>query len=658
MDGLDEVEPAGIHNHPTEPPTYAGGEGGNNDDNSGWGRELVRRGWDLSRKAAIAGASVAAAPVVAPPLIVSAAGIALSVPFAAYLGSLAATNHLMSALLSSSPTQEPYHTCNRQDDEVDAEEEFLDASEEHGQDSPPAFRHSNLTEEGIIKAEIERDPSLLLSQDPGVSEASVPAFAEEVRGESSAQEPGDGSLASNSGDKTVEERESAGKEVVPCGFDVSESGKPLLQYERIVNVVETKGADGVHESEKESYDYESKIQAEKEDGTTKETLLQGLRSSESLVPLLSDNDSVVQGDGDGESSLQNLDQDLLLSTSTDKKESITMQEKKSTEDMPPRDFPGEDNALQSKVKDEDALQGEVVDVQVEITPVLPQNEVVLPHSNLAACGSPADLVKGEDVDDVQVKFVAAAAPEGEVLPQSSKLASFESPADLVTGEDIDMRVDIIAIAAPESEMLPLSTLCESPGDVTDGIVDVPANIAADAEPNSEVVPLSYLTACELPAVVETEISMIEDIVRDSGDLRKENVQCHFVSVATVVSAHDVEDILSSRNTPYVSAIGDEMSDNANEEAGMEYTVMDERFGKTGVAGDEIHCTEEQLREQLDTIRTITGYGAVPCPTLEGELAGLYMFVGVEPPLGSWDTNGRLPELNAEVQFLKSIIGVD
>lgn len=70
-----------------------------------------------------------------------------------------------------------------------------------------------------------------------------------------------------------------------------------------------------------------------------------------------------------------------------------------------------------------------------------------------------------------------------------------------------------------------------------------------------------------------------------------------------------------------------------------------------------HYTEEQLREQLDTIRTITGYRAVPSSTLEGELAGLYIFVGVEPPVSSRDTSD-LMELNAKLRFLKSIIGVD
>jgi hypothetical protein len=74
--------------------------------------------------------------------------------------------------------------------------------------------------------------------------------------------------------------------------------------------------------------------------------------------------------------------------------------------------------------------------------------------------------------------------------------------------------------------------------------------------------------------------------------------------------------------------------------------------------DQAGYTEEELREQLDALRTITGYGAVPSPTLEGELAGLYIFVGVEPSVGSSDTSDHLMELNSKLRFLKSIIGID
>jgi hypothetical protein len=44
-------------------------------------------------------------------------------------------------------------------------------------------------------------------------------------------------------------------------------------------------------------------------------------------------------------------------------------------------------------------------------------------------------------------------------------------------------------------------------------------------------------------------------------------------------------------------------------------------------------------------------------TLEAELVGLYIFVGVEPPVSSRDESD-LNDLNTKLRFLKSIIGVE
>ncbi|CAM0957799.1 unnamed protein product [Alopecurus aequalis] len=819
---IDEVDSAAIHTHDrlTGDPRPSGIGGGN----EGWTCHLLRRGWDLTRKAAIAGAAATAAPVVAPPLIVlSAAGVALSVPFAAYLASLAATNHLMDALLRSCyPPAQPYY---RQEDD-DAEQEFLDASEEYGQGAP-AFGHLDTETE-----QAEGDTPLpLLPRNHGVSEA--PAFADdevegkEEEGEISAQESGQDSYTSDRGDETEEHTAVEGREAAPPrGFGgVSASAKPLFSHED--NLVQKKGEGefSVLDSGQQSFQPENwneKADAvysenKEEDGeeykSTTETVSEGLYFPEPRVPASGGDDNVVQKRGEGEFSEQdsgqqsknwnekeeedgksseenkstdqtlrvpasddkdnvdvvqekgegefcahNLGQYSLLSSVGDKNEQgMTMEEKKSTEGMTPRDntvsespapvFHGEDNVVQSKEGFEgnsntDTLMGEVAEVQVEIIAIVAPESEVLPRSNLVAHESPADPVTGEIVDvqvdsvaaaasesevlplsslaaltsqsvaetahiaevnnekgmsmdenkttedmpprdsvvsessvpvlgvdgeddvaqsqegfevavqevldeansntdivmreiaDVQLQIISVAAPESEVLPPSN-LVAHESPADPVTGEIIDVQVDIVAAAAPENEVLDPSNLAtsESPADsVTGQIVDVEVDIVAAAETASEVLQVVEETA-HVGNIIG--ITVMEDIVMDFDDVNKEGVS--FVPLASV---HDGEDVMSSGSTPYLS------------------TVEEEAFGSRVAAGGEAHYTEEQLREQLDTIRTITGYGAVPYPTLEGELAGLYIFVGVEPAVGSSDTSDRLLELNAKLQFLKSIIGVD
>ncbi|KAM0823508.1 hypothetical protein ACQ4PT_070840 [Festuca glaucescens] len=329
--------------------------------------------------------------------------------------------------------------------------------------------------------------------------------------------------------------------------------------------------------------------------------------------------------------------------------SMAIEEKKSTEDMPPRDslvsessvpvLGGEDDVAQSKEGFEVAVQ-----------------------ELMEEANSNTDLVKGE-VADVQVEVIAIAAPESEVLPPGN-FAAHDSPADPVAGEIVRVQVNIVAAAPTGSEMLHPSDLATSdtPADsVTGEIVNVQVDVAAAAAAalGSEVLPLSSLAVCESQAVAETEhvgeiigITVVEDIVRDFDDVNKG------VSFIPVASVHDGEDIMSSGSTPYLSTVEEEMSDQPNQSTGVGYAVKNEAFGSRVAAGGEAGYTEEELREQLDALRTITGYGAVPSPTLEGELAGLYIFVGVEPAVGSSDTSDHLMELNAKLRFLKSIIGVD
>ena len=93
----------------------------------------------------------------APPLLVlSLAGVALSLPFAAYLASLVATDRLMAALLPPPRTQ-PCHSYDLEDDE------FLDASEAHGGEVP-AFDYWGEAEADAIVEEDDSYASLPLSR--------------------------------------------------------------------------------------------------------------------------------------------------------------------------------------------------------------------------------------------------------------------------------------------------------------------------------------------------------------------------------------------------------------------------------------------------------------------------------------------------------------
>ncbi|KAF0920149.1 hypothetical protein E2562_033451 [Oryza meyeriana var. granulata] len=109
MDPDDHVTAAGEQGHQYHLTNATASEGGGG--GGSWLCALFRRGWDLTQKVAIVGAVATAASVVAPPIILaSASSLALSIPFAAYLANLAATDLLMAALLPSSPAKPAAHT--------------------------------------------------------------------------------------------------------------------------------------------------------------------------------------------------------------------------------------------------------------------------------------------------------------------------------------------------------------------------------------------------------------------------------------------------------------------------------------------------------------------------------------------------------------------
>lgn len=71
---------------------------------------------------------------------------------------------------------------------------------------------------------------------------------------------------------------------------------------------------------------------------------------------------------------------------------------------------------------------------------------------------------------------------------------------------------------------------------------------------------------------------------------------------------------------------------------------------------QVSYDEEKIWEQIEAIRGIVGYKVSPQKTIIKELKALYIFTGVEPPT-SFKEESDLAEVDSNLQFLKSIIGV-
>uniref|UniRef100_A0A0E0MMS6 Uncharacterized protein n=1 Tax=Oryza punctata TaxID=4537 RepID=A0A0E0MMS6_ORYPU len=212
--------------------------------------------------------------------------------------------------------------------------------------------------------------------------------------------------------------------------------------------------------------------------------------------------------------------------------------------------------------------------------------------------------------------------EGIVVVEAAVVEQLASNSGIVARELVDTNVGIVAIAAPENEATPLTST-------------------------------SYDGEMQETAAMDDTMRDLSDANIEEDALRHDQgVVCTSVSVASPLAVRDYDqDVMSSGSTQDIPDICDEIS-----QPGQEHDQSDGFEGEV-ISGDKGLYTEEHVRQQLETLRTITGYRSPFSSTLEGELAGLYLFVGVEPPVSSRNASD-LMEINAKLRLLKSIIGVD
>lgn len=88
------------------------------------GQGLLRHGWSVGKKVAVAGAAISVAPLLIPPLLVfSAFGLALSVPFGIYYAGMVGTERLMQSLLPLCQDQEVAQINQEEGDEIVEDEQ-------------------------------------------------------------------------------------------------------------------------------------------------------------------------------------------------------------------------------------------------------------------------------------------------------------------------------------------------------------------------------------------------------------------------------------------------------------------------------------------------------------------------------------------------------
>jgi len=340
---------------------------------------------------------------VAPPLLVlSLAGVALSVPFAAYLASLVATDRLMAALLPPPRTQ-PCHSYDLEDDE------FLDAPEAHGGEAP-AFDYWGEAE-ADADAIVEEDDSyasLPLSRQCRLSDEPVPAWNDEEdpvsRGEFRRQESGHESFGLDNRAQEEEDNEYITMEAVPPrGFDDSRSAaQDLCEEDDMVPRIEqapVAAEEPVQElpvSDNGDKTEDGKGTAVEEMESSKEMVSAAIDMDTSEVsgvplPVLGEDDVVVQRAGESEVSISDVGEKL------EEMLSLALEE---TEEMPPQEV----NVSESSVLDDNTLQSKM---EGDLTVEMVLEEVTVKTNPVT-----------EEVVGVQMDAVATELPECEPLHQS------------------------------------------------------------------------------------------------------------------------------------------------------------------------------------------------------------------------------------------------
>ncbi|KAI4963227.1 hypothetical protein ZWY2020_016950 [Hordeum vulgare] len=591
-------------------------------------------------------------------IVLSAAGVALSVPFAAYLASVAAANHLTGALLRSCQPPPPPPPYIQEYD--DLEQEFLDAPEEYGQEAP-AFGHLDTeAEQGTTGEEDGSDTSLPLSRDPE-------ALADdEVEGQPLLQshnwkEKEDGVYSKNNeeDDRTMEENRPA-KETVLQGFYFPELGVPASGGDDD-NVVQEKGEDelSVQNSGQQSFQFQSKnceqaiIKEEKESDTA--PLLPRDPGAEASAPVFAD-DEVEEEEVQGQFSAQESGHGSYMSyRGNDKEEHTPLEGSGSTQkETLPRGsavsasakplFTEKDNVIQEEGNDKEAVQvsgeqsfrsknwneteedvcskkeegdGKTMDENKSMEETVSQG-LCFPESHVPASGE-------EDDNVVQEKG------EGKFAAQHSGQRSFLS-------KNLNEEVEEEGKTTEENKTTKETAFYELP------------------------VPVSGDEDNVVQEKREGEIS-----IQNSGQLP-------FKSKMWNEKIEDGKTTEENKSTEVTHSKGSYFPEWSVPASGDEYKMREGEFsvhniGQYSLSSDigdkkEHDITKEAKR--LPTSRTVEGtalhdknnnrYGAAAFFDTEGEMAGLYVLVGWSPCRLS-DTSDRLmaPVQNS---FLKSIIGVD
>lgn len=681
------------------------------DKNTGRLRRIWNSGLNIGKKIALTGIVVSAAPLALPPLVVlSAFGVAFTVPFGFYFASYAATDKIMSTLLSN-PKQplpplllqyedvfsndEEERAYEYNDDKVEGdgyeEENDLEEEEKEWEDDTNQAINVRIELDDKENNEIQDDSEFVVDigidedvQDIGDAivdkfeqdgyeedaaeymevEEPVPSMVSEI----SSMEEGKGEMLGNGVEMDVVSVE-VGEENDIDQVEVEDVFGPQMSMEDSKCMVkfgdveleelerETSGMidsirdEGVGETKK---NLEFSVEKEEPIPSIASEILRGIREAEQDI-------SLVKEEGKREL-LGNALEAVVVSAEAGGENDIDVEQIEQVDVFGPRVISMEDSWPKVKFGDkpeemERETAGMIESIRDEGTRETKKHEQSMDKV------SPDESIR--DVDGIQQVFVpyvtlqknGSESVEGifdDVEPVESKIANDKAVS---SKEEIqDTRHNIVMLVVPE-ELEPVRDITRNDKDLQ-GIRSAKQMEGIGLNLKGE--------EGEIIAVDKDPVHLRKLVVHfnKSGDNIRKATDSNTRGETLIIMRADTRETATESEFNKVQDCCHSQSAN-NHSRGIylnsgdiqDANLQDQELPSTSTSKPiEKLKNEISIWKQINAMRTIVGYEAPPHVSCVEELKALYVFTGVEPP-PSFTEPSSIVDVNEKLLFLMAVVGV-
>ncbi|KAG8390762.1 hypothetical protein BUALT_Bualt01G0117200 [Buddleja alternifolia] len=621
----------------------------------GW---ILSAGLRLGKKLVITGVVISSVPIVVPPLVViSALGMAFSVPFGFVFASYACTQKLMSKLLLLPPSSSSSQMI---DDEEEEDEGILvdyDIIEKEEKEQGEALKDGiemriELADDGP-GAEQEISSVKFTDKEAGYEELDVEGKDDQINPNdltADDEKPYAFNITAVDGGNAIKTHHVVAQEVLR-----NTEHMQILDVKTTIMPMPLSSTSSQTNNFNEEVEKNENVERNDENvfsemkGTDKETVTKEKSSSSKKFERRAKRkkSSGKRKEAEGEKKRHEKEKELLLEetkTSSSEKGKVEAVEKEQSQQVVVEE---EKNVVDDVCSSEKEHAHESEDLNNNIQARIIENIVVIDDdsgSSLEKEEKP--MWQGQSVRNGVVSDEAKMSTD---LVASAAKTSFENNLILNGKVGVGEKVSQEVVIEEEKDIQDVSSdsaarqhiMLESHEDLNDNIqTSSGENIVMNDDLEKFEKPLEKE---EKPVSLKMS-SQGQSVVLRDGVLSEANMSCTGLVTSETSEenytkiADDLEN--SSRVAPSKLEHNEETPELKEEEDASALAYRD----------------EEKIWKEIEAIRVIVGFRAPTCPSYFDELKALYLFTGIEPP-SSFTNPSDIPEFCNKLRFLKSVIGL-